>query len=340
MSNYNPYLESAKILCTVDENNRLEYFNESSNIQLVLEDVNSPVTQKYQEKLYNAIMKKAHIDFGDIPKSAGIIRNYSGYPNMCDTLITIKKLAEEDKALNVVDYVNTVQTAIKNIENLSSTYQKGFTTKTEYVALEYDTYVFFCVEATTALIYSFVDVMKAPDKQTLDIKIKNTKLRADEFYFDQLNKFNKAQDNLGIDYRKMLETMCDKGKNNFTGATLVGITTVMVAAMAMVPITREVIYQIYHFRGNLSESLEMQGHFLELNKTCVENNELMDANKKKKILTKQEALSKKLLKLADIVRVKSSKSILDSKRELQSDNKMLSINSIKDEISNSPFEIL
>ena len=340
MSNYNPYLESAKILCTVDDDNRLEYFKESSDIQLVLEDVNSPVTQKYQEKLYNAIMKKAHIDFGDIPKSAGIIRNYSGYPNMCDTLITIKKLAEEDKALNVIDYVNTVQTAIKNIENLSSTYQKGFTTKTEYVALEYDTYVFFCVEATTALIYSFVDVMKAPDKQTLDIKIKNTKLRADEFYFEQLKKFNKVQDNLGIDYRKMLESMCDKGKNNFTGATLVGVTTVMAAAMAIVPITREVIYQIYHFRGKLSESLEMQGHFLELNKTCVENNELMDADKKKKVLTKQEALAKKLLKLADVVRVKSSKSILDSKRELQSDNKMLSINSIKEEISNSPFEIL
>ena len=340
MSNYNPYLESAKILCSVDESNRIEYFRESSDIQVILEDVNSPVTQKYQEKLYNAIMKKAHIDFGDIPKSAGIIRNYTGYPTMCDTLITIKKLAEDDKALNVIEYVNIVQTAIKNIENLSSTYQKGFTTKTEYVALEYDTYVFFCVEATTALIYSFVDVMKAPDKQTLDIKIKNTKLRADEFYFEQLKKFNKVQDNLGIDYRKMLESMCEKGKSNFTGATLVGITTVMVAAMAIVPITREVIYQIYHFRGKLSEGLEMQGHFLELNKTCVENNELMDADKKKKVLTKQEVLAKKLLKLADIVRVKSSKSILDSKRELQNDNKMLSINSIKDEISNSPFEIL
>lgn len=340
MGYYNPYFESVKVLSSEEIESRIEAVTESTNIQLILEDANSPVTQKYQEKMFKAIMNKAHIDFGDIPKSAGVIRNYTGYSNMCDTLITIQKLAEEDKAYNVIEYVKIIQDAIKNIENLSSTYQKGFTSKTEYVALEYDTYVFFCVEATTALIYSFVDVIKAPDKQTLDMKIKNTKLRADEFYFEQLKKFNKVQDNLGIDYRKMLEGMCDKGKNNFTGTTLLGITTVVAVAMAIVPITREVIYQIYHFRGKLSEGLEMQGHFLELNKACVENNEMMDAQKKAKVLDKQEKLAKKLLKLADIVRVKSAKSILDSKRELKNDNRMLSIDSIKDEISNSPFEIL
>lgn len=340
MVNYNPYAESVKVLSSDEIESRIQAITESTNIQLVLEDANSPVTQKYQEKMYRSIMNKAHIDFGDIPKSAGIIRNYTGYSTMCDTLITIQKLAEEDNAHNVIAYVKIVQDAIKNIEQLSSTYQRGFTTKTEYVAMEYDTYVYFCVEATTALIYSFVDVIKSPDKQTFDMKIRNTKLRADEFYFEQLKKFNKVQENLGIDYRKMLEGMCDKGKNNFTGTTLLGITAVLAVSMAIIPITREVIYQIYNFRGKLSESLEMQGHFLELNKACVENNVMMDADKKKKVIDKQEKLAKRLLKLADIVRVKSAKSILDSKRELKNDNKMLSIDSIKDEISNSPFEII
>ena len=45
------------------------------------------------------------------------------------------------------------------------------------------------------------------------------------------------------------------------------------------------------------------------------------------------------MQLSDAVRVKSSKSIMDSKRELSSDNKRLSIDSIKDEISNSPLEL-
>ena len=206
--------------------------------------------------------------------------------------------------------------------------------------MEYDTYVYFCIEATTALIYSFVDVMKSPAKQTYEMKIRNTKLRADEFYFEQLKKFNKAQDNLGIEYRNMLENMCNKGKNNFTGAAVLGFSAVVAAALAIVPITREIIYQIYNFRGKLSESLEMQARFLELNKTTVENNEMIDAKKRSEIVSKQEKLYKKLYKLADMLKVKSARSILDSKRELQNDNKMLSINNIKDEVSNSPFEII
>lgn len=336
---FNPYYESIQILMPEDST-EANYINESENIRLVLEDTNSPATQKYQEKMYHAVLNKAHIDFGDIPKSQGIIKNYTGYNTMCETLDIIQKLAEEEKALTVVDYVNTVKKAISNIELLSATYQKGFTSKTEYVAMEYDTYVYFCVEATTALIYSFVDVMKSPEKQLLEIKIKNTKLRADEFYFEQLKKFNRVQDNMGIDYRKMLEEMCDKRKNNLTGTTLIGIGTVMAVSLAIVPITREVIYQIYNFRGKLSDTLAVQANFLELNKSCVENNEMMDAEKRKKVIAKQQKLAQTLSKLADVIRVKSAKSILDSKKEIKNDNKMLSIGAIKDEVSDSPFELL
>lgn len=314
---------------------------ESEEIRLVLEDANSPVTRKYQEKLFQAVLDKAHIDFGDIPKSAGNIRNYSGYNTMMETLSTIEKLANEEKATQVVGYVKIIQDAIKNIDNLSATYQKGFETKTEYVALEYDSYVYFCVEATTALIYSFVEIMRSPDKMTNEMKIRNTKMRADEFYFEQLDKFNKVQEKMEINYRKMLESMCNKGKENFIGvAEVVGISAVAAVALAIVPVTREIIYQIYNFRGKLSADLEMQANFLEMNKACLEANEALTTDKKQKILKKQEKLAEKLHKLANEIRVKSAKSIMDSQRELGKDNKMLSINNIRDEISNSPLELL
>ena len=108
----------------------------------------------------------------------------------------------------------------------------------------------------------------------------------------------------------------------------------------VIPISREVIYQIYSLRGNLADNLEMQANFLDLNKSCVENNEIMTEDKKRKILAKQEKLSKKLQTLANKIRVKSSKSIMDSKRELNKDNRMLTIDNIKDEISNSPLELI
>ena len=73
----NPYTESKKILATLDESDK-GYFAESERIQYILEDADSPITRKYQEKLYKSIINKAHIDFGDIPKSNGNIRNYTG----------------------------------------------------------------------------------------------------------------------------------------------------------------------------------------------------------------------------------------------------------------------
>ena len=336
---FNPYLESRKILTTLDESDK-NYFKESQEIQLILEDADSPVTRKYQEKLYKSVIDKSHIDFGDIPKSAGNIRNYVGYPTMCQTLDVIEKLAEEEKVPMVLSYVNIVKTAIKNIVDLSSTYERGFTSKSEYVAMEYDTYVYFCVEATTALIYSFVEIVKSPSKQTTEMKIVNTKLRADEFYFEQLKKYNRVQSELGIDYRKMLESMCDKGRSNFGGIEALGLGAIIAAAMAIVPITREVVYQVYNFRGKLSSHLETQANFLELNKSCLEANQAMDAEKKAKVIKKQQKLADVLRKLSNDIRVKSAKSIADSQKEIKEDNTKLSVNDIKDEVSNSPFEIL
>lgn len=334
------FVESVRILAN-NEPGTIEYANEAEEIRAVLEDVNSPVTRKYHEKLFGSVLNKAHIDFGDIPKSEGYIKQYKGYPAMAETLEVVKKLALEEHNKEVLKYVATITKTIEIISELSATYHRGFTTRTEYVALEYNTYVYFCVEATTALLYSFVEWMRSPETGLFELKIKNTKLRADDFYFTQLTKFNAAQDRLGIEYRKMLESLCDKGKDNFIGiAEIIGVGAVAAVAMAIVPLSREILYQIYRFRGKISEHLEVQANFLELNKSCVENNEAFDAAKKKKILDKQAKLIKKLTHASDAIRVKSSKAIMDSKRELSSDNKRLSISNIRDEVSNSPFEIL
>lgn len=330
---YNLYTESLLVL--------RDGINSDEYVQTILEDANSPVTRKYQEKLYESIINKSHIDFGDIPKSNGNIRNYSGYNSMVETLDVIANLAIEKKANNVIEYVDIVKTAIHNIEELSSTYEKGFNTKTKYVAMEYDTYVYLCVEATTALIYSFVEVVKNPSKRVLDMTIKNTKMRADEFYFNQLKTFNAVQRTKGIDYRKMLEEMCKSGKENFLGtAEVVGLATIMAVAMSIVPLTRECVYQIYSLRGKLSENLDMQAAFLELNKTCIEGNDAITEEKKKKIIDKQSKQVQRMRRLADKLRVKSAKSIVDSQKEIGKDNKDITVDSIRKDISDSPFELI
>lgn len=333
---FNPYYESMLIL---SENEQLSY-RESKDLQAVLEDVNSPVTRKLEEKLFQSVIDKKHINFGSIPLSKGNIKDYEGYSAMEGTLNTIKDLATENKAGDVIKYVEIVQKAIENIAGMSVAYQKGFQFKNEYIAMEYNSYVYFCVEATTALIYSFVEYVKRPDSDTLVMVIKNSKLRADEFYFEQLKKFNTVCDTHGVNYRKMLESMVTS-KDNFIGTTaMIGMAAVMAAALAIIPITRAVVYQVYFLRGNISEQLEIQAQFMEMNKTCVEANSALTVQKKKEIVAKQEKLVKTLRKLSDVIRVKSSKSVEVTTKETKNENKNLTIDSIKDEVSNSDFEFI
>lgn len=336
---FNPLFESVDIL--VKDRDSLRYGYEFERVQSILEDANSPITKKYQEKLFQSVIDKGHIDFGDIPKSAGNIKAYKGYNNMVETLTTLNSLAIDQKNNTVIEYTSIVQKAISNIEQLSSTYSKGFISKTDYVILEYNTYVYTCVEATTTLLYTFVDYMKRPDQATMTITLSNSTLRADLFYIEQLKKFNNVNDKMGIDYRKMLESLCSKGKNNFLGAEMViGVAAVSVAAMAIVPITRELIYRFYHLRGSLSKSLEMQASFLEMNAACIQSNEVMTAEKKKKVLDKQLKLKNRLIKLSDFLKVKGVKSSQNSARDIKASNKMLTLDNLQADVSSSPIEFI
>ena len=331
---YNPYFESIRVL--QDANPDLG----SGDIRLLLEDVNSPVTRQFNTDILQAVIDKGHIDFGDIPRSAGDITRYSGYTTMMTTLETINKLAVDQKNATVLGYVNTIKDAVGFLRELSPVYQKGFRTKTDYVALEYNSFVYFCVQATTALIYSFVEIIKFPDKDGMNVVLRNTKIRADEFYFEQLANYVTAQKSLGGKYAKTLDALCENGTNKFTGVELVGLSAIMIGVAAIVPITREIIYQIYNIRTKVSEFLEVQARFLEANKACVENNANLTADKKKDILKKQENLAQNLRKLSDKVKIKAAKAVFDSKRDINDDNKKLSLNNIKDEVSTSDFQIM
>lgn len=338
---YNPYLESTDILATSECPRFSSKYNEI--MTTVFEDSTSPIGRKFQERLYQSILDKGHIDFGDIPKSKGDIRKYTGYMNMRETIKAIKGLAETQKANDVLKYADIVDTAITYIEGLMPAYSKGFSNRNEYVMMEYCTYTYTCVQATTAILYEFVDYIKRPDQSTITIALKNTKVRADLFYFEQLMKFNNINKNMGIEYRKILEQSADKGRNYFAGvddAFLIGLGALAAVAIAIVPVTRSLIYHIYKLRGNLSNSLALQAHFLEMNKSCVEANDAFTKEKKEKILKKQESMRKNLQRMADILKVKTTKGRRESQKELDNDNKKLSLQEVKKDVENSPLELI
>lgn len=334
---FDPMVTAANILVesTASSNDARREMNK---IKLILEDSKSPITNKYLEKLYDSVVSKAHIDFGDIPRSKGNIVEYVGYTNMIEVLENILNLGNDNKSQSVIDYVNIVKESIRYMIRLAPLYQRGFKTNNDYVIAEYNTFVYTIVQATSALLYEFVDFMKKPNQPTMSIVLKNTKYKANSFYFEQLYRFNKI--NKTMRYDKYLEGILQNGRDNFTGVEMIGLGAIVVVALAIIPITRELVYQYYNAKSNLSDCLAQQAYFLEMNKAVIEANGDLNKKKKDEILIKQEKIKNLCLRLSDKLRVTHVKAISASKAAIQNDDKLLTLNGIKNEVNNSPLSLL
>lgn len=312
-----------------------------SRIQTILEDATSPVTRTYKERLFQSIMDRSHIDFGDIPKSKGDITKYSGYNAMYETLNVLLKIAREEKSNDLESAVTTVLTAVQNIRQLKPVYVKGFANKCDIAILDYNTYVLTTVEGTTSLMCDYIDFMKTPSSPTYKLSLKDTKYRANSLYISQLEKFNNV--NKDNKYSKYMNTMVNKGTENLFGiddAIIAGYAAISVIALSIIPVTRELIYLFNESRRKVSELFSLQAYFLELNKATVEANTELTPEKKKKILEKQEKLRKKYLFLAEKLRISSIKANETSHKKLDEDNKGMSVDGIEDDISDSDIVIM
>lgn len=328
---YDLLKDAAMIFC---ESTGLASYKEA---RMILEDAESPIANKHVENLYRQIVSKNHIDFDDIPKSRGNIVDYKGYQPMMETLNTMRSIADESGAREAVGYVDSILQAVKNITNFSDLYQRGYTENNSYVIMEYQLFVYCCVEATTSVLSEFVNFIKGFDSNELKIRFRNTRYRANRLYIDQVEKFNSIV--AGSSYRGYLQSVLDKGRENFVGATAVGIGAVAFATLVgIVPVTRSLAYQFYRLRTKLSDALALQAYFLELNKSCVEANRTFDKAQKEKILKKQDAIRVIFLRLADKIKVDNARAERDSTADRKKDNAPLSIGNTKDQVDNAPYD--
>ena len=324
--------DATKILCEGTDDSYVK-------VQAILEDVESPITKTYKEKLFESIISRSHIDFGDIPKSKGDITKYSGYQSMLDCLHSLLKVANEEKSKELTNAVNTVLTAIENIRALRNVYVKAYANKTDIAIIDYQTYVLTCVEATTTLISNYIDFIKTPSSNYV-MELKNTKFRANALYLDQLERFNKV--NVDGSYNKYISTVVQKGQENFLldPAIIAGAAFVSVIALSIIPVTRELIYLYNETKRKLSDLFALQAYYLEMNKTALEYNTEIKADKKKVIIQKQDKIRKKFLYLSEKLRIADIKAEQTSKKRLETDNRGMSTGSLEDDVNDSDMVLM
>ena len=295
-------------------------FSERSEITSLTEAETYKVSNIMVANLYQSVLDKSYIDFDDIPRSKGDITHYSGYKNMISSISTIKDIAT--KSNKKIPELDIVDQAISNLVAYKETFEKGFKLNKDFIVLQYNTLVAGCVNATTKIIYSYMDYVRTVD--SIEIVVKEDTLNDGKFAIDALDRFNKLVSN--GEFAKTMNFIIKNKPNVNESYLLEGIAIaaipaiIVVSVVSLVKILRLLIFTFYNKKEELSRYLEMQAMFLELNKETINaSNNRMDPNKKRQVLKKQERIIKKLRILADKLsvddRLSAKKTVIDIKKE-------------------------
>jgi hypothetical protein len=272
------------------------------------------ITNAMISKLYASGMVKSHLDFEHIPDSKGDITKYTGYKSMMDVIEVLKEISLKSNIK--IKELEIVETAIHNIVNYRSLFEKGFLLEKEFVIMLYNSLVYACSSAVSLLVASYVDFVKKPDR--IEFSIVNTNMGPHSICIDNLDKFN-----LSVkkgDFAKSINYILVNERENFLGGELIIPVLIVGGIVLLVPIIREVIFYFYYSRMKVSDLLKQQMALLEINKANVQANTTFTATRKKEIMDKQQAAIKRFESLNDMVKINHSVTQTKSMQELKEEN--------------------
>ena len=276
-------------------------------------------------KLFDSAINKAHIDFGDIPKSKGDITKYVGYKSMVESLEVLRNLAIKNN--HKIPEIEIVEKAIDGIIAHRNLFERGIKLNKDYVVLQYNTLVMSCVIATSSLISSYVDYVKRVDK--IEFVIINPNTNPGEVCVTNLAKFNKSV--ASGDFARVMNSIIHNDSEAFTMMTAGAIAGAVIAgAIIGVTFMRDIVFYVYYSRVKIAEYLRMQAMFLELNKNIINSHSYdMPANKKEKVLKNQAVLIDDLKKAADAIDVSDRLANNNMKSDIKKENSGWKLDDVK-----------
>lgn len=283
------------------------------------------------QNLYQAVMKKSNIDFGDIPDSKGDIEKVKYYDS---TIECLKALEELFRKNNINEPgVSVVKLSISNMKRFRPQFMNGFKSKHEFIMLTYNSLVMSIIDATSALVGSYMDFL-VTDNANYAFNPHLDKKRS-SVALSNLSSFNKYCER--NQFGDALNYMLNEQTKNFMGETVVVTGAIILCLLNIVPLIREIVYFYYHKRVQLSDYLEMQASFLEMNKLAVEASK-KSPSEKKSILKKQENAIKKMRKMSDKLSIKDVDTNDVVKKVEKEENSMWSLSNIEKQLSKNKLD--
>ena len=283
--------------------------------------------------LYSTILERKNCDFGDIPDSKGDITKCNYYKTTQESLDILSELmTKNDIPTTEVDIINL---SITNLKKHTATFENAFKLKQDYLILLYNTTVMAIVDSTSMIIAEYMNYLLGPEQSRYDaMKSRNDKGRG-RISLDNLQRFNEEvrMGHLDTAATSLLEAQ----RKNFTGTGVVIAGAAILALVSIVPITRELIYFFYSTKVKLSDYMDMQADFLELNKLGVQASS-KSAKEKQEILKKQEKVILKLRRSADKLKINDEDIGALARKNVTDDNKGFSLQNISKAMYSSKMD--
>lgn len=271
--------------------------------------------------LYKETVTRNHCDFGDIPKSKGDITKVKNYKPTVECLKILDTLFIENEINE--PRLKEIQNAVTNVEKYTPQFEMGYRMNQDFVILLYNTTVMAIIDATSMMIASYMDFIIGPDQEKYTPTGRFDKGRG-EVSLENLMKFNTLANNGKL--RESLEKSINNSRSNFTGTEVV---LAMVAIMAIVPITRELIFFYNRIKLQLSDYLDQEVQFLEMHELAIKSSRTKSSAEKREILEKQRKIMTNLRRFRDKLKIQNVEAEYSMKREVKQDNSMYTLANIE-----------
>jgi hypothetical protein len=314
----------------------VSFINENAigAINVLDEGTEIKISDKVLEKMLALTIGKYNkIDFSQIEKSKGDVTKVKFYPNLNECINTLCEIHESTGQLpNALVLRTTLDNLVKN----KSAFEVSFKVRNNCGIMIYNTITYALIEATSYVLASSIDFVKGDIDDEVDAVVIN----ADTALIKNLVKFNKCvadgSMNKFISKNQEVATMHEgiadvvasttnsvlpqvgEFLSNHKGVAIASAIVIglLILGVGIIPLIRELVYQIYKLRHNISQAAELQAYFLECNIRVLKDKN--DPNNDK-VIAKQTKSMNMFRSIANKFALDTDKAERDAKAEIVHD---------------------
>jgi hypothetical protein len=258
--------------------------------------------------IFNSIKRKSlQINLSMIEKSEGDIKKLAFYNDLKQSINFLMVMRNRDG--DAPEIISEFEACLQTLEKYSMQFNMGFKNDKELIKLLYNNMVAALVNGVSFVISATIDYVKEQTGTYKSVFRKNVQIsKSSSLFLDSIVKFNRYAREGKLNKFLSNELQAEKAIGTVVA---IGVTAIAVVAI-FIWILREIIYQYYYQRNQLSDALKNLASFVQMNTAVLDSDS-------KKVKERQEKIIKNLLIASDKIavdhKVSTKKAIDEISRE-------------------------